>query len=117
MNNVISFSDRLTEVTPLELIEKIKQNIPKIEGRLVGNLTWYSPGARLVPDSIDITAVEYLSHSHYRMDYNFTWNVFNPCLDIDSTEVTHTSVNFVLRAEGVEFDFIDTEPGTVSEEL
>lgn len=117
MHTTLPLKNRQSDLTPLELIEVIKQNIPKIEGDLVGNLMWYSPNARFVQDTIDIISLEYLGCSRYKMNYSFRWNVFNPCLDIDSDETTYTSVNFTLESQSLVFDFIDNEPETMSEEL
>jgi len=117
MHRTLPLKNRQTDITHLGLIEEIKQNIPKIESDLVGNLMWYSPSARFVPDTIDIISLEYLGRSRYKMNYTFRWNVFNPCLDIDSDETTYTSVNFTLQSQALVFDFIDNVPDTMSEEL
>lgn len=117
MHRTLPLKNRQNVITPLELIEEIKQNIPKIEDELIGNLTWYSPNARYVPNSLNVISLEDLGQSRYKMNYSFLWNVFNACLDIDSDETTYSSVNFVLSDGALRFDFIDNEPDSMSEEL
>lgn len=104
-------------MTQLELIREIKQNIPKIEEALVGHLMWYSPNARFVTNSLNIISLEDRGQSRYKLNYSFTWNVFNPCLDIDSDETSYNSVNFVHSGDELIFDFIDNVPGSIAEEL
>jgi len=117
MHKTLPLNNRENGVTELELINELKQNIPKIAGELVGNLLWYSPNAHFVPNTIDIISLEYLGESRYKMNYSFCWNVFNACLDIDTDEISYNSVNFALTEDAAVFDFIDNEPDTMSEEL
>ncbi|ROR06895.1 hypothetical protein [Erwinia sp. JUb26] len=117
MHRTLPLKNRQSDITPLELIEEIKQNIPKIEEDLVGNLMWYSPNARYVPNTLNVISLEELGQSRYKMNYSFLWNVFNACLDIDSDETSNNSVNFVLADGALVFDFIDNEQDSMSEEL
>ncbi|MEJ4042902.1 hypothetical protein [Erwinia sp. SLM-02] len=117
MHRTLPLKNRQSDITPLELIAEIKQNIPKIEEDLVGNLMWYSPNARYVPNSLNVISLDELGPSRYKMNYSFLWNVFNACLDIDSDETSYSSVNFVLAEGQMVFDFIDNTPDTASEEL
>lgn len=117
MHRTLPLKNRQSDITPLVLIEEIKQNIPKIEEELVGNLNWYSPNARYVPNTLNVISLEELGQSRYKLNYSFLWNVFNACLDIDSDETSYSSVNFVLSDGALVFDFIDNEPDSMSEEL
>ncbi|MFG1175194.1 hypothetical protein AAFN90_16710 [Erwiniaceae bacterium CAU 1747] len=117
MHRTLPLKNRQSEITPLQLVDEIKRNIPKIEKELIGNLKWYSPNAHYVPNTLNVISVEDLGHSRFKMNYSFLWNVFNACLDIDSDETSFNSVNFVHTDEGLVFDFIDSEPGSMLEEL
>lgn len=101
---------------PLELKKRILQNIPKIEKMLIGDLQWYSQNALSVPGTVIVISVEPLSHHRYKLYYQFDWNVFNPCLDINQTETQRESVEFEVIPGGLAFDFIDdTRPSTADE--
>jgi len=117
MYKIFPLKNRRKEMTPLELIAELQDNLVQIEDELVGNLLWYSPDAHFVPNSVNIISLEYLGESRYKMNYSFRWNVFNACLDIDADETSYNSVNFVLTESAVKFDFIDDEPSAMSDEL
>lgn len=106
-----------TDVDPLELMSEIRQSIPKIETDLVGSLEWYSSDARYVPNTIRIISLEHLGQSRYKMNYSFSWNLFNACLDIDAVEATNQSVNFSYSPNELIFDFVDNHRQTTSDEL
>ncbi|WP_147195834.1 hypothetical protein AAGQ96_05440 [Pantoea sp. MBD-2R] len=117
MRKRIPFSDGFREVNAAELQQFIQRIIPKIEDELTGSLQWYSQNAQYVPDSTKIISIEYVEHSRYKMNYSFCWRVFNPCLDIDSEQLTIQTVNFEWQPDALVFDFIDTEPASVADEL
>jgi len=104
------------EEDPLKLKSIIHQNIPKIEKLLTGDLQWFSQNALLVPGTIKIISVELQHHHRYKMHYQFDWNVFNPCLDINQTETSQESIEFEVITGALAFDFIDnTRPSTADE--
>ncbi|RWR00693.1 hypothetical protein ED28_17685 [[Pantoea] beijingensis] len=110
--------DYLTvEINQPQLQEIIQQNIPKIEDALTGDLSWYSQNARLVPDSIKILLIEPLGKLRYKMHYNFRWNIFNACLDIDATDTATESVEFEVVPGALVFDFTDNAHPDTADEL
>lgn len=117
MHRTLPMKSRQRDISTLKLMQEIKQNIPKIERELVGDLIWYSPNARFIENSISLISVEPLEKFRYKMNYSFRWSVFNPCLDIDAEEICITSVNLTVDKEELVFDFIDNTPHTMSEEL
>lgn len=102
---------------PLKLENIILQNIPKIEKLLTGDLQWYSQNALLVPGSINVISVEPVSNARYKLYYQYDWNVFNPCLDINQTETQRESVEFEVIAGALAFDFIDNARPSTADEL
>ena len=117
MRKSIPFSEGGREVNETVLQQFIQRIIPKIEDELTGSLQWYSQNAQYVPDSVKIISIEYVEHSRYKMIYSFCWRVFNPCLDIDSEQLTIQTVNFEWQPDVLIFDFIDTERASVADEL
>lgn len=102
---------------PLKLKSIILQNIPKIEKMLIGDLQWYSQNALFVPESVNVISVEPVSNSRYKMYYQFDWNVFNACLDINQTETQRESVEFEVIPGGLAFNFIDNARPSTADEL
>lgn len=116
MRKIIPCDILQDDKNPLKLKGLILQIIPKIEKMLAGDLQWYSQNALLVPESVNIISVEPLRNDRYKMYYQFDWNVFNPCLDINQTETQRESVEFDVIPGGLAFNFIDdTRPSTADE--
>jgi len=104
------------EIDPLLLNQIIKQNIPKIEPQLIGDLAWYSQNARFVPGSLKIISIDSVDSLRYKMCYQFAWNIFNACLDIDASQIVTESVNFQIIPGFLAFDLIDNPwPSTANE--
>lgn len=117
MRKLIPCANLQDDVEPLLLKELIQQNIPKIEDQLVGDLTWYSPDARFVPGSVKIISIESLTRLRYKMTYQFEWNIFNACLDIDATETVTQSARFGIIPGFLAFDLIDNHSPSSANEL
>ncbi|WP_428945443.1 hypothetical protein ACQK5W_05060 [Pantoea sp. FN060301] len=117
MHNTISWESGDNEVTIAYLMQSIQQIIPKIADQLTASLSWYSPNAQYVPESIKIISIEHREGSRYKMTYSFRWNVFNGCLDLDTDEKTIDTVNFYLRPDAVVFDIVETARPTTADEL
>lgn len=117
MRKTLPFEYRQEDISPLKLKHHVIQIIPKIEADLVGSLEWYAQNALYVRDSLDIISLEYLGSSRYKLNYSFRWNLYNPCLDIDSDQLINQSVNFTCEPGALVFDFIDNSRQTMSDEL
>jgi len=117
MRKLISCNYSQDEVNPLLLMQVIQQNILKIQPQLVGDLTWYSQDARFVPDSLKIISVDPLGSLRYKMRYQFTWNIFNACLDIDAGQTVAESVCFQIIPGHLVFELIDNHYPTTADEL
>ncbi|MEQ4532378.1 MAG: hypothetical protein ABN478_13905 [Mixta sp.] len=116
MRKIVPCDILQADKNPLKLKDILLQNIPKIEKMLIGDLQWYSQNALLVPGTIKVISVEALSDNRYKMYYQFDWNVFNPCLDINQTETKQETVEFEVISGALVFDFIDnTRPSTADE--
>lgn len=116
MRKLIPCDNLQDDVEPLLLKELIQQNIPKIEDELVGDLAWYSQDARFVPDSVKIISIDPLTALRYKMTYQFDWNIFNACLDIDASSTVTQSVQFEIIPGFLAFDLIDNPyPSTANE--
>ncbi|AUX92676.1 hypothetical protein [Mixta gaviniae] len=116
MRKIIPCDILQAEEDPLKLKDIIHQNIPKIEKLLTGDLQWFSQNALLVPGTIKIISVTPQTPGRYKMLYQFDWNVFNPCLDINQTETRQDAVEFAVIPGALAFDFIDnTRPSTAEE--
>ncbi|MFS2222479.1 hypothetical protein [Pantoea sp. B65] len=104
------------QVDPLILKEIIEQNIPKIEQQLVGDLAWYSQNARFVPGSLKIISIAPAGSLRYKMSYQFVWNIYNACLDIDAAETSCESVQFQIIPGFLALEVIDNQyPSTANE--
>ncbi|WP_075180493.1 hypothetical protein [Pantoea sp. 1.19] len=106
-----------TDLDATRLADIIRRNTLKIESRLNDALGWYSGNAQIVPGSFHIIAIEVLNHSGYRMSYEYRWQVFNACLDIDATEVSTESVTVSVSHEGITLDFIAAPRPSPGDEL
>ncbi|MGD8106900.1 hypothetical protein ACQE32_09635 [Pantoea sp. FN0302] len=116
MRKIIPCDILQDERNPLKLKSLILQNIPKIEKMLIGDLQWYSQNALFVPGSVKIISVEPINDERYKLYYQFDWNVFNACLDINQTESQRESVEFEVIPGALAFNFIDdTRPSTADE--
>lgn len=102
---------------PLKLRNIILQNIPKIEKMLIGDLQWYSQNALFVPGTVNVISVEPMSNGRYKLIYQFDWNVFNACLDINQTETQRESVEFEVIPGALAFNFIDNARPSTADEL
>ncbi|WP_437608698.1 hypothetical protein [Erwinia sp. V71] len=117
MRKLIPCDNLQDVVDPLILKEIIQQNIPKIEQDLVGDLAWYSASARFVPGSVKIISVDPQGSLRYKMRYQFAWNIFNACLDIDASETVSESVNFQIIPGFLAFDLTDNQYPSTDGEL
>ncbi|KOC89945.1 hypothetical protein [Winslowiella iniecta] len=117
MRKLIPFNYLQDEVDPLLLNQTLLQNIPKIEPQLIGDLAWYSQDARFVPDSLKIISIDPLESLRYKMCYQFAWNIFNACLDIDANQTVTESVNFQIIPGFLAFDLIDNPYPSTADEL
>lgn len=99
------------------LTDFIQQILPQLAENLTDSIRWYSPDARLVPGSLKFISLEALGNSRYKLNYGYQWNVFNACLDIDATEAANEAVNFTLTGSALIFELIDSEQGSVADEL
>ncbi|MFD1801594.1 hypothetical protein ACFSFZ_05180 [Mixta tenebrionis] len=116
MRKIVPCDILQAEENTLKLKSIIIQNIPKIEKSLVGDLQWYAQNALLVPGSIKVISVEAQGQHQYKMLYQFDWNVFNACLDINQTESRQETIDFEVIAGALAFNVIDnTRPSTADE--
>jgi len=100
-----------------KIAEIVERNILKITDLLVGDLRWYSQNARLVPGSLKIISVEYQDVNSFKLLYDFDWNLFSPCLDLNETVTQSEQVNFHIKPAALEFDVIDNEQPSPADEL
>ncbi|QKJ86203.1 hypothetical protein PMPD1_1238 [Paramixta manurensis] len=117
MRKLVPCSILQNEADPLKLREIIRQNIPKLENALTGNLHWYSQNALLVPHSLKIITIESIEAERYKMLYSFEWNVFNACLDINATETAQETVEFKIIPGALVFELINDERPSTADEL
>lgn len=95
----------------------IHRNILKISDALVGDLQWYSQNAQLVPGSLKIISVEKQGPNSFKLLYDFEWNLFSPCLDLNETVSQSEQVSFHIEPGALEFDVIDNQRPSPDEEL
>lgn len=95
----------------------IQRNILKISAGLVGDLQWYSQNARLVPGSLKIISVEKHGPNTFKLLYDFDWNVFSPCQDLNETVSHSDQVSFHIGPGALEFDVIANQRPSPSDEL
>jgi len=97
--------------------EIIQRNILKITDLLTGDLQWYSQDARLVPGSLKIVSVKKISPNSFKLLYDFDWDLFNACLDLNETVTQSEQVNFHIKPGALEFDVIDNQRPSPGDEL
>lgn len=95
----------------------VQRNILKITALLVGDLRWYSENARYVAGSLKVVSVEKQGLNSFKLLYDFDWNVFNPCLDLNETVTQSERVTFHLKPGALEFDVIDNQQPSPGDEL
>ncbi|VXC11969.1 conserved hypothetical protein [Pantoea brenneri] len=95
----------------------IQRNILKISPTLVGDLQWYSQNARLVPGSLKIISVKKQGPNSFKLLYDFDWNVFSPCQDLNETVSHSDRVSFHIEPGALEFDVIANQRPSPSDEL
>jgi len=95
----------------------IQGNILKIAEALAGDLQWYSQNAKLVPDSFKIISIQRFNHDRFKMLYDFTWDLFNPCLDLNETFTRREAVTFHITPGALLFDVIDNTQPSPADEL
>lgn len=100
-----------------KIAEVVQRNILKISDLLTGDLRWYAQNAQLVPDSLKILSVEYLDLNSFKLLYDFQWNLFSPCQDLNETVTQTERVNFYIKPGALEFDVIDNQQLSPGDEL
>lgn len=94
----------------------IQRNIPKIASALVGDLQWYSESAQLNENSFRVKSVEQVTTNRFKMFYDFEWNLFSPCLDLNEVTRREEQVTFNVHAGALHFEVVDNQrPGTADE--
>ncbi|MGK3142689.1 hypothetical protein [Pantoea sp. C2G6] len=100
-----------------KIAEIVQRNILKISDLLAGDLRWYSQDARLVPGSLKIVSVKKHGPNSFNLLYDFDWNLFSPCLDLNETVTQSEQVNFRITPGALEFDLIDNQLPSPADEL
>jgi len=95
----------------------IQRNILKISDELAGDLRWYSQEARLVPGSMKIISVEKQPPNSFKLLYDFEWNLFSPCLDLNETVSQSERVTFHIEPGALVFDVIHNSRPSPADEL
>ncbi len=95
----------------------IQENILKIAEALAGDLQWYSANAQLVPDSFKIISIQPSGSNRFKMLYDFTWSLFNPCLDLNETTIQREEVLFEVKPAALVFEVIDNSRPSPADEL
>ncbi|MDI9220791.1 hypothetical protein QMZ30_07740 [Pantoea sp. EA-12] len=95
----------------------IQGNILKIAEALAGDLQWYSQNAQLVPDSFKIISIQPHDQNRFKMLYDFSWDLFNPCLDLKETSTQREEVLFHIAPGALVFSVIDNTRPSPADEL
>ncbi|MEB5973569.1 hypothetical protein ACWXWB_12875 [Pantoea dispersa] len=95
----------------------IQGNILKIAKDLAGDLQWYSQNAQLVPDSFTLISIQPVGNKRFKMLYDFRWDLFNPCLDLNETFTQREEVVFAITPGALVFEVIDNTRPSPSDEL
>ncbi|MDF2783894.1 MAG: hypothetical protein K0S95_429 [Pantoea eucrina] len=95
----------------------IQGNILKIAEALAGELGWYSQNAQLVPESFQVISIKAVNSDSFKMLYEFSWDLFNPCLDLNETFTRHEEVRFHVKPGALVFDVIDNSRLSPADEL
>lgn len=117
LKKIIPYDINGNVLTIEDLQPIIEDGLSDIEELLIGDLTYFSENARYEANSLQIVSITQISKNQYSMTYQFRWTIFNACLDINAEEFTTQSATFCVKPEGVEFDIIELNKGTVAEEL
>ncbi|MDF7650259.1 hypothetical protein PUG42_17065 [Erwiniaceae bacterium L1_54_3] len=117
MQSIIHYDIAVDEDDCEKLQAIIQGNILKIAESLAGDLQWYSQNAQLVPDSFKIISIQPLDNKRFKMLYDFTWNLFNPCLDLNEFRTQHEEVLFHIAPGALVFSVIDNTRPSPSDEL
>nr|WP_310616301.1 hypothetical protein [Pantoea cypripedii] len=103
------------DCTKLQAI--IQGNILKIAEALAGDLQWYSQNARLVPESFCIISISPGPNNRFKMLYDFMWNLFSPCQDLNETFTRQEDVLFHIVPGALVFEVIDNTRPSPADEL
>lgn len=95
----------------------IQENILKIAEALAGDLQWYSQNAQLVPNSFHVISIQPSDDYRFKMLYDFSWNLFNPCLDLNETFKRREEVLFQVSPGALVFVVIDNARPSPADEL
>lgn len=95
----------------------IQQIIPKIAPLLAGDLSWYSPHARLVAESFKIDSLKKIAANQFKMIYQFDGHIFSPCLDLNEIFTRQEQVIFQILPDTLEFDVIENRRPSPADEL
>lgn len=95
----------------------IQGNILKIASALAGDLQWYSQNARLVPESFRIISIKIIANNRFKMLYDFQWNLFSPCQDLNETFTRQEDVLFHIQPGALVFEVIDNTRPSPADEL
>lgn len=95
----------------------IQGNILKIASALAGDLQWYSQNARLVPESFRIISIKIIANNRFKMLYDFQWNLFSPCQDLNETFTRQEDVMFHIKPGALVFEVIDNTRPSPADEL
>ncbi len=105
------------ETDCVKLATIIKRNILKITESLVGDLQWYSANAQLVPDSLKVIDVQMTGPNRFKLLYDFQWNLFNACLDLNETITQNEQVSFHIGPAALVFEPIENHRPSPGDEL
>ncbi|WP_343552214.1 hypothetical protein [Pantoea sp.] len=117
MTSIIHCDIALNEDDCEKLLGIIQGNILKIAEALAGDLHWYSQNAQLVPDSFHIISIQPSDNNRFKMLYDFSWNLFNPCLDLNETFKRREEVMFQVTPGALVFEVIDNTRPSPADEL
>lgn len=117
MTSIIHCDIAMNEDDCEKLLRIIQGNILKIAEALAGDLQWYSQNAQLVPDSFQVISIQPCGNNRFKMLYDFSWNLFNPCLDLNETFTRHEEVMFLVTPGALVFEVIDNTRPSPADEL
>ena len=117
MQSIIHCDIDVNEDDIAQLQTIIQRNILKIAEALAGDLHWYSANAQLVPDSFKIISIQPTDNNRFKMLYDFTWNLLNPCLDLNETTTQREDVLFQVKPGALVFEVIDNTRPSPADEL
>lgn len=87
-------------------IEKFLENSKThFEHKLIGNLSHINHRAES-HNGIYITSVQHHSNNKYYLEYNYDWDIYNGCADMDEEGTEFDRVLFSINDTGeIEFDY------------